>query len=356
MPPTDRLRKRAAALIAGAAAISLCASPSGALAAGDAEPAIVGKKLTRSASEIRQVRRFWTPERMRAAKPMPNPTPAHFSSRRATGPAETAAERGQPHLVPGSRPAGAPPPRPDPLLRNTLSRVIYYRYIIRNPRPWPFRTNGKVFANTRTGYFECSATVVNTPNKSVVFTAAHCVRGGGPRGNWLIRNWVFIPAYDQGRQPRGKFVAESLWTTDGWVSAGNSNYDVAAAVLYRNGRGKRVANAVGSVGIATGFSRRQYYYAYGYPAARPFSGANLWACESPYAGQDPQSRFRKGPNTTAIGCDLTSGSSGGGWLIRDNGLYLNGVISYGFDSDPDTTYGPYFGQTVWRLFKRVGRQ
>ena len=332
--------------------------------AGGKRPEIVGVSVDRSPAEIRRVVRFWTPARMRAAKPLEPPVAPAVPVSRAADRYAGALERGLPHRVPGFPPTGstAPaahrPPPPDALLRNTLGRYIYYRYIIRNPRPWPYRTNGKVFANTRDGYFACSATVVGTPNRSVVFTAAHCVRGGGPSGKWLIRNWVFVPAYVRGRRPFGKFVAKSLWTTDGWVSSGNQNYDVAAAVLYRNrgGRGRRVASLVGSVGIATGFSRDQYYYAYGYPADRPFSGANLWACESPFGGTDPASHRRPGPDTTEIGCDLTSGSSGGGWLIRDNGLYLNGVISYGPPWPGDETYGPYFGNTVWKLYKRVGRQ
>jgi len=341
-------------------AVSL-ALPSPAAAGGD-RPAIVGVSVDRSPAEIRRVSHFWTPRRMRAAKPLGQPVaPAASASAAADRYAEVV-ERGVSHRVPGFRPPGSTalgsPPSPDALLRHTLERYIYYRYIIRNPRPWPYRTNGKVFANVRDGYFACSATVVGTPNRSVVFTAAHCVRGGGPSGEWLIRNWVFVPAYVRGRRPFGKFVARSLWTTDGWVSSGNRNYDVAAAVLYRNrgGRGRRVANLVGSVGIATGFPRDQYYYASGCPADRPFSGANLWACESPFGGTDPASHRRPGPDTTEIGCDLTSGSSGGGWLIRDNGLYLNGVISYGPPWPGQRTYGQYFGNTVWKLYKRVGRQ
>ena len=323
--------------------------------AGGERPEIAGVSLERSPAEIRRVSRFWTSARMRAAKPLGPAVAPAASLTRTAGRDEEGIERGAPHRSRGSQPV--PPPR-DALLRNTLERYVYYRYIIRNPRPWPYRTNGKVFANVRDGYFACSATVVDTPNKSVVFTAAHCVRGGGPSGQWLIRNWVFVPAYVRGRRPFGKFVAQSLWTTNGWVASGNRNYDVAAAVLYRNrgGRGRRVANLVGSVGIATGFSRDQYYYAYGYPAQHPFSGANLWACESPFGGTDPASHRRPGPDTTEIGCDLTGGSSGGGWLIRDNGLYLNGVISYGADWPAAETYGPYFGDTIWRLYKRVGRQ
>jgi len=53
----------------------------------------------------------------------------------------------------------------------------------------------------------------------------------------------------------------------------------------------------------------------------------------------------------SIGCDMTAGSSGGGWII--DGQYLNSSVSYGYDNDPIDLYGPYFGQAARNLFNRV---
>ena len=39
-----------------------------------------------------------------------------------------------------------------------------------------------------------------------------------------------------------------------------------------------------------------------------------------------------------IGCDMTGGSSGGGWIVGGN---LYSVNSYGYSNQPDVMFGPY---------------
>ena len=39
-----------------------------------------------------------------------------------------------------------------------------------------------------------------------------------------------------------------------------------------------------------------------------------------------------------IGCDMTGGSSGGGWIVGAN---LYSVNSYGYSNQPDVMFGPY---------------
>jgi hypothetical protein len=48
---------------------------------------------------------------------------------------------------------------------------------------------------------------------------------------------------------------------------------------------------------------------------------------------------------------MTGGSSGGGWIVR--GEYLNSVNSYGYVTQPNRMYGPYFSSVVQRLYNRV---
>jgi hypothetical protein len=52
-----------------------------------------------------------------------------------------------------------------------------------------------------------------------------------------------------------------------------------------------------------------------------------------------------------VGCDMTAGSSGGGWIA--NGVLLSDT-SYGYPPTP-YLYGPYLSQTAKKLYKRVGR-
>ena len=49
--------------------------------------------------------------------------------------------------------------------------------------------------------------------------------------------------------------------------------------------------------------------AYGYPAARPFDGKTLWSC----SGTVVDDTFG-GSQDQGLACNMTGGSSGGGWL------------------------------------------
>jgi V8-like Glu-specific endopeptidase len=318
----------------------------------------VGLENERSSAETLD---YWSAERMRSARPIQvsEASIAAAAAAPATrepqtgGPPERTAV---PHRVSGTAPAGGEVGPPKAPFGNTLQRRVWYRYMIRHPSRRLYRTNGKLFARGgRNRTWFCSATVVDTPNKSVIFTAAHCLRDVGPRGHWYS-DFVFIPAFKNGRRPFGRFAWDNAQVLPGWVQSGpnNFNYDVGALVLRRNKKNQRVARAVGGVGIATSYTRRHYWYVYGYPASYPFSGRNLYTCESPSWGQE-WNRMR-GPNPTEIACDLTGGSSGGGWIWRAfGGRYLNSVMSHGPDWPSRDSFGTYFGRAVWKLYKTVGR-
>ena len=49
----------------------------------------------------------------------------------------------------------------------------------------------------------------------------------------------------------------------------------------------------------------------------------------------------------AIGCDMTGGSSGGGWLVGNNVYSVN---SYGYLTEPNVMYGPYQGAAAQSLY------
>ncbi|MGN6217680.1 MAG: trypsin-like serine peptidase [Solirubrobacterales bacterium] len=201
------------------------------------------------------------------------------------------------------------------------------------------------------GFGRCSGTSVSSPNLSLVFTAGHCVFD---EGHWSARHWVFVPAYRYGERPFGVFAAKWLGTTPGWRNHSNFNYDVGVAVVGRNEHGERLAAAVGSDKVAFDLSPHQLFDVYGYPVGLPFNGSTLRVCSQvPYLGHDLEAWLTPGPLELGVPCEVSGGSSGGGWVIDGN--TLDGVTSNSYANDPTTVYGPYFGHAVARLYERAAR-
>jgi V8-like Glu-specific endopeptidase len=317
----------ARALCASAVAAAVLAVPVGAQAA----PAV--RHADRDAlGSPAEVARFWTDKRMAAARPA-----------KAVLPGEPEA------LDEGStgRSSRAGP-------------IPYDSYELPNTTSFPERVHGKVFfTKPGEGNFVCSGTVVNGANDSTVITAGHCVFGEG--GWWT--NWAFVPGYRKlngtGDAPFGVWSATNLLAPQQWTQPASPNYryDVGAAVVSRNPSGIELEDLVGARGIVFNQPTNQHFIAHGYPAGAPFDGFKLWACESDFGGPD-LNLGGTGPPTMAIGCDMTGGSSGGGWVIEDasgNG-YVNSVNSYVYGSLAEVMFGPYFDSTTSALFSTAAGQ
>jgi V8-like Glu-specific endopeptidase len=286
----------------------------------------------------RQALRFWTPARMRQARPMD----IHMDGRdHAPVLPSGAPRRGTPGLVsPRS-------PRATASASSTFGEVA-------DPTTVESRQNGVIFFDVGGFPARCSGTAVNAANFSVVITAGHCVYSGGLFHQWYKRRWVFVPGYRYGQRPFGVFPAKWIDATHQWVSLGSENFDVGAAVVMRNERGQRLGDAVGGAGIAWGLKANQVFDVHGYPAGPPFDGETQRLCpQTPFLGHDAQSFLFPGPLNLAVDCNVTGGASGGGWTIRGN--VLNGVTDYGYPDDPATDFGAYFGREVARLYGRAAR-
>jgi hypothetical protein len=214
---------------------------------------------------------------------------------------------------------------------------------------FPARTAGKVFfTNTTTGQNRvCSGTIINSEGRNSVWTAGHCVHGGAGQ-NWHA-NWAFVPSYDSGWAPYGVWSARELWTTPEWFNSSDLASDMGVAVMNpRNGW--RIVDYLGGHGITWNQSKRISVTAFGYPAAPPFNGAKLWTCPGTTF---PEWEFLWwSAETLGLVCDMTGGSSGGGWLAFFNGTtgYLDGNNSYKYDNDPNTMYSPYYDNTASALY------
>jgi hypothetical protein len=316
-------------LAAAAACLLLAASSPLAQAARNAHS-------TASHSRPAQALRFWTPARMKQARPLSvrMPAPSALGGRSSAQP-----DSGSPHRVPALAAASG-----------ANSEVVP------DPTATDQRQNGAIFIvlDHGEGLARCSGTSVNAANLSVVFTAGHCVSEGGPWGHWYADEWVFVPGYHDGERPFGVFVAKWLGATRLWSKDRSENADVGVAVVSRNERGERLGAAVGGDGIAWGLPPGQVFDVYGYPVAPPFDGTTQRLCSgTPYLGHDVSSFLWRGPLNMAVQCQVTGGASGGGWVI--SGGLLDGVTDYGWRDDPTTDFGSYFGKDVGELYKRAAR-
>ena len=277
---------------------------------------------------------FWTPARMRAAKPL------EVTRREGRASPAVRGERGKPRRV-------AP-------LAARAGEFGSDFVQVDDPTAPGFRVHGAVFVDL--GFFglgRCSGTAVRSPNRSVLVTAAHCIHSGGSRGRWYRSRAAFVPAYRFGQRPFGLFPVRWVDTTKQWRGSGSENFDVGAMVVGANERGESLTEAVGGAGIAWNLKSRQTFDVHGYPAEPPFDGETQRICQgTPFLGHDPNSFAEPGPLNLAVNCQLNGGASGGGWMI-EGGATLNGVTDYGYFDEASPAYGAYFGKEVARLYGRA---
>jgi hypothetical protein len=274
-------------------------------------------------------------------------------------PATAAGEpQGDPVAIPPAAPAGWEPgtaaPAPATVSGSGARRqspIPYTSVELTDTTSYPNVVHGIVFFKLAKFDYSCSGTVVNAPAHSVVVTAGHCVHEGGRFGRWAT-NWAFVPGYQDKATPFGVWPAARLFTTKLWRKGARFSSDFAAASMSPSPTGQTLEATVGARGIAFNQPREQEYSSYGYPVspAPKFDGESLWVCDSAFGMIDPFPE-RQGPPQSGIGCDMGSGSSGGGWVFGD--LYVNSVNSFGYAFMPDVLFGTYFGDAAADVYARA---
>ncbi|MFI9626222.1 trypsin-like serine peptidase [Streptomyces sp. NPDC052042] len=241
---------------------------------------------------------------------------------------------------------------------------------------------GKLFFDGPEGSMVCSATVVKDPahpgKSNLVWTAGHCVHAG-KKGGWY-RNIAFVPSYNNEGLPtaalkaatREQIAPYGVWwgqwaqTSDQWISQGSSvggqgapyDFAVLRVTPEKGSPGKSLEETVGSalpvefdapaVPEIAGMS------ATGFPAAPPYDGQKAFRCE------DKPGRLSlsaQDPTMYRIGCTMTGGASGGGWVAtgRDGKPALVSNTSIG----PVTAgwlAGPRFGEEARGVYESVSKK
>ncbi|NLU65708.1 hypothetical protein [Streptomyces sp. HNM0574] len=252
---------------------------------------------------------------------------------------------------------------------------------VRTPYTRTAAPAGKIFMDTPDGPMVCSGTVVRDPRRpgrsNLVATAGHCVHSGAS-GGWL-RNIMFVPAYNntglsparirdaapQDVAPYGQWWSDWVQTTDHWIAKGAKSGGGGAqqdfAVLHvrpENGSGRSLEETVGNAVRVNFRAPRPDGLAgvttYGYPQAAPYDGARMYSCTG-RPGELTMDASQ--PGMYRVGCTMTGGSSGGGWLARgsDGRPELVSVNSIG--PEPATWLaGPRLGPTAETVLDAVSRK
>lgn len=352
-----RIGVLAASLVASISMIGLTggsvANASG--GAGQPQNQNQGAPPTKSVGPAEQARSKEVPNEKveREAKPLPTP------QGKANGHAEAVAQgpSGPLERVEGVAPAKAPEGNS---LSNTAAGGNDQSYSANNTwqnSAWggAYYTNpnlqvGRLFFDTQPGAGEnwswCTATAVNSENKSLLMTAGHCVFRPDPDGDGRItgngfwyENFRFCPGYEYGCR-LGTYYYRQVSTTWSWYGGVNGYYDfrddVAVLLVNPNSNGYLV-NYVGGHGISFNEATNQYRHSFGYPASD-----SRWPNYS-YSGEDliycPNSSYNDGTyiGTMWMNCTMTGGSSGGPWLTRVQSNWLGYVNSV-------NSHKPYGGQ------------
>ncbi|WP_193433444.1 trypsin-like serine peptidase [Streptomyces fodineus] len=250
----------------------------------------------------------------------------------------------------------------------------------------PYHTNaatsGKVFFDSPEGHMVCSGTVVEDPahpgKSNLVWTAGHCVHAG-KKGGWY-RNMAFVPSYNNSGKsadqlqnasrseiaPYGVWWADAAKTSQQWIDQGGetggngASYDYAVIHVTpeQGGSGKSLEETVGGA-LPVNFDapavpKVSSITASGYPEAAPFDGQLLYQCK------DKPGRLsinKADPTMYRIGCTMTAGSSGGGWV--ETGSDGKPALVSNTSIGPVTSgwlAGPRFGDVAKGVYQSVSKK
>ncbi len=370
---------RLSVLSAGVSAACLIAAFPAAAAdlRSDARPPV---SLQRSEVQA-NVGEYWTPERLKAAKPLPLPRAYMDSVRDEPMRVDVGSKPASSNAQPPSMRANVTPqqlfmPAPaaqrdsvsdllDPQAAGTFgahytSTRVFPLFTGANAglsadRAYPYSTVGKLFFTIGGSPYVCSASVIQ---RRVVATAGHCVHSGTAAG--FHANWKFVPSFRDGTAPYLTWNWRYVITTAAWAGGGGGVPNAADYAMIEfddqpisaGGPVVKLGNFVGWLGWQTLSLAVNHTSKLGYPC-------NLDSCQK--MQNVTSSNYRNtAPNNVEYGSDATGGSSGGPWVQNFNQLAVGGgagvnaaqnrvvgVTSYGYVSPDPKVQGASILDNRW---------
>jgi V8-like Glu-specific endopeptidase len=204
---------------------------------------------------------------------------------------------------------------------------------------------GALFEHSASGNHFCTASVVDSPGKDLLITAAHCIYGA--TGSGYDSDIVFIPDYRDGQEPYGVWSVARLLVPPQWQQSSNPDYDFGFAVLDPHA-GTNIEQILGANQLGTDTQFQYLVHVTGYPneANAPISCVNYTSEQS-----STQLRFE---------CSgYTGGTSGSPWVThfstRSHTGTIVGVIG-GYEeggNTPAVSYSVRFGAAVQGLYQQA---
>ncbi len=204
-------------------------------------------------------------------------------------------------------------------------------------------TVGPLFRSGLSNRHGCTASVLTSPHRDLVLTAAHCISG-------TAAGYQFAPGYDAGKTPYGVWTVTHAYVDPSWVSSQDPQHDYAILQVADQERGRRVIGVQDVTGgNRLGFAPR--------PGQRVTDVAyNSGINDQPIRCTVPTYRTSGYPSFNCHG--YVGGSSGSPWLARVpgtrttlvkgviGGLHQGGCFEY-------TSYSSAFGIDAYRLWLRA---
>lgn len=220
--------------------------------------------------------------------------------------------------------------------------------LLQNPAASPYYRRAGALFYVREGvdYYGSASAVTHNG----ILTAAHCLYGSTVRK--YVTKAAYVPGYQDRQEPLGKWplFGEPV-VSEAWKAQVNRAWDYGFSKVGLGGKsGVSVLGSVtGNFGLVVERTDVREWDVLGYPGVPvpgyPFDEEWMWSCRGDFTRQPTPHIIGKEGN-------LTSGASGGPWLIPGHD-YVNGVESYHSDEFPGENFSPYFDSDVLKLYRKA---